>query len=168
MTTPITSPTPLTSTGPIPSNTPITHSTLVGSWRLLSAVQHFDDGSAVPEFGSNAHGYLTYTDAGTVTAVLGAGDRPIVAASDPQDGTPDEYTSSAQKFVAYAGTYVLDESTGEVHHSIELALYPNWQGQSQLRQLRLNGDILMITASRRTAADGRTFRAELRWRRVTR
>jgi len=55
-----------------------------------------------------------------------------------------------------------------VHHSIELALYPNWQGQSQLRQLRLNGDILMITASRRTAADGRTFRAELRWRRVTR
>ena len=77
-------------------------------------------------------------------------------------------TPAPQKFVAYAGTYVLDESTGEVHHSIELALYPNWQGQSQLRELRLNGDILMITASRRTAADGRTFRAELRWRRVTR
>ena len=125
-----------------------------------------DDGSAVPEFGANAHGYLTYTEAGTVTAVLGAGDRPTVSASDPQDGTPEEYTSSAQKFVAYAGTYVLDESTGTVHHSIELALYPNWQGQSQLRELRLEGDILMITASPRTAADGRTFRAELRWRRV--
>jgi hypothetical protein len=144
----------------------ISQDDLVGSWRLLAATQHFDDGSVEPEFGPNAHGYLSYSAAGTVTAVLGDADRPRVAAADPQDGTPEEYKNSAQKFVAYAGSYTLDANSGEVHHSIEVALYPNWQGQSQLRILHLYSDILTITASPRTTADGRTFRAELRWQRV--
>ena len=144
----------------------ISQDDIVGSWRLLSATQHFDDGSVEPEFGTNAHGYLSYSAAGTVTAVLGDADRPRVAAADPQDGTPEEYTSSARKFVAYAGSYTLNANSNEVHHSVDVALYPNWQGQSQLRILHLDGDILTITASPRTAADGRMFHAELRWQRV--
>jgi len=143
-----------------------TRADIVGSWKLLSAVQHFDDGSKVAEFGPSAHGLLTYTAEGTVSAVLGAADRPRIAAGDPQDATADEYESSARRFVAYAGTYSLDEQTGHVVHTIELSLYPNWQGDSQLRVLQLDGDTVTIVASPRTAADGRGFHSELRWRRV--
>ena len=78
----------------------ISRDTIVGSWRLLSAVQHFDDGTKAAEFGPNACGYLFYTPEGTVSAVLGASDRPVVAALDPLDATPDEYASSARTFVA--------------------------------------------------------------------
>jgi len=46
--------------------------------------------------------------------------------------------------------------------------YPNWQGQSQLRVLQLDGDTVTIVASPRVAADGRAFHSELRWRRVAR
>jgi len=141
---------------------------LLGSWRLLSAVQHFEDGSRVAEFGASATGYLSYTAGGTVSAVLGAADRPQVSASDPLDATDAEYASSARRFVAYAGTFTLDEETGRVHHEIELALFPNWQGKSQLRLLELIGDTLSIEASPRTDSDGRTFHSQLRWRRVTR
>jgi len=149
-------------------NRTISRDAIVGSWRLLSAVQHFDDGTKVAEFGPNACGYLFYTAEGTVSAVLGASDRPVVAALDPQNATPDEYASSARTFVAYAGTYLLDQETGEVRHNIELSLYPNWQGQSQLRILQLDGDTVNIVASPRIAADGRAFHSELRWRRVAR
>ena len=152
----------------MPDRRPISREAISGSWRLLSAVQHFDDGGRVAEFGPSASGYLVYTPEGTVTAVLGAADRPAVSASDPQGATAAEYESSAQRFVAYAGTYSIDETAGEVLHSIELSLYPNWQGRSQLRILHLEGDILTIVASPRTAADGRGFHSELRWRRVTR
>ena len=144
----------------------ISRDAIVGSWRLLSAVQHFDDGTKVAEFGPNACGYLIYTAEGTVSAVLGASDRPALAALDPQDATPDEYASSARTFVAYAGTYLLDEESGEVSHNIELSLYPNWQGQSQLRVLQLDGDTVNIVASPRIASDGRAFHSQLRWRRV--
>ena len=139
---------------------------LLGSWRLLSAVQHFEDCSRVAEFGASATGYLSYTAGGTVSAVLGSADRPTVAASDPLDATDAEYASSARRFVAYAGTFRLDETTGEVHHEIEIALFPNWQGKSQLRLLELSGDTLSIEASPRTDSEGRTFHSQLRWRRV--
>jgi len=47
----------------------ISKDAIVGSWRLLSAVQHFDDGTKVAEFGPHACGYLSYTAEGTVSAV---------------------------------------------------------------------------------------------------
>jgi hypothetical protein len=139
---------------------------IIGSWALVSAVQHFDDGSSHDEFGPNAHGYLSYTEAGTVSAVLGASDRPALAAADPQDATPDEYASSAQRFIAYAGSFTLNEATGEVQHSIDVSLFPNWEGHSQLRLLALDGDSLAIIASPRTTEDGRRFHARITWRRV--
>ena len=74
----------------------IARDAIVGSWRPLSAVQHFDDGTKVAAFGPNACGYLFYTAEWTVSAVLGASDRPVFAALDPQDVTPDAYASSAR------------------------------------------------------------------------
>ncbi|MCU1407368.1 MAG: lipocalin-like domain protein [Glaciihabitans sp.] len=146
----------------------ITHDAIVGSWRLLSAVQHFDDGTKAAEFGPNASGYLCYTAEGTVSAVLGASDRPQIAALDPQDATPAEYASSARAFVAYAGTYVVNDETSEVIHNIEISLYPNWQAHSQLRVVKMDGDTVTIVASPRVTATGRAFHSELRWRRVSR
>lgn len=147
---------------------PITTAELIGTWKLLSAVQHFDDGTKVAEFGASPRGVLSYAADGTVTAVLGASDRPRVLASDPQGASDQEYTSSARRFIAYTGTYTVDDDTGHVLHHIDLSLFPNWEGASQLRLLDLDGDIVTITASPRTTADGRVFHSELRWRRTPR
>jgi len=137
----------------------------IGAWRLVSALQVFDDGEHRPEFGTPADGYLVYTPDGVVTATLGAMTRPPFAAADPAQGTGAEY-ESARHLIAYAGRWSFEPDTSVMTHHIEVSLYPNWQGQAQERRVALHGDLLTITASPRTDERGRTFHVELTWRRV--
>ena len=138
---------------------------IIGSWRLVRAVQVFDDGTEVDEFGQQADGYLCYTAQGTVSAVLGSTARADLVARDPQSGTPDEYAEAARRFIAYAGRFTLDSELGNVTHHIDVSLYPNWQNEDQPRRLLIDQGQLAITASDRVTADGRTFHVELHWRR---
>lgn len=144
---------------------PITMKDIIGSWRLDSAVQVFQDGERIDEFGSAADGYLCYTAQGTVTAVLGSTARAALDAADPQAATPAEYAIAARQFIAYAGRFTIDSDHGDVTHHIDVSLFPNRQGQGQHRHLVLDGDRLTIVAADRTAGDGRRFHVELHWRR---
>lgn len=143
----------------------ITTDSLIGAWRLQRAIQVFDDGQVLDEFGAHSDGYLCYTPDGTVSAVLGSSDRPPLDAPDPQAATADEYASAAQRFIAYAGRFTIESEDGLVTHHIDVSLFPNWEGQAQPRQLTMEDDRLVIVASERTAADGRPFHVELHWSR---
>jgi hypothetical protein len=111
-------------------------------------------------------GYLSYAPNGVVTAVLGSLNRPLFALDDPQDGTAAEYHSAARNMIAYAGRYTFDATSSTMTHSIEVSLFPNWQGREQPRRVSLAGDRLTILASPRTRIDGRRFHSELTWERV--
>jgi hypothetical protein len=72
----------------------------------------------------------------------------------------------ARHFIAYAGPFTADAGHGTVTHHLDVSLFPNWQGHDQVRRVTIEGRRLSITASDRTAADGRTFHSEVTWLRV--
>lgn len=134
---------------------------LVGAWELISVVEVFADGDRRPELGDNASGYLCYSPDGIVSAVLGNMERGTSSAGDPQT-TPDaDLAAMARQFIAYAGPYTVEGDT--VVHHVDVALFSNWQGGDQIRRVRLDANQLIIQASPRTGADGRSFHSELRW-----
>jgi len=139
---------------------------LLGAWRLDSAVEVFDDGERRDEFGPNPSGYLCYNAASIVSATLGDTARPATSAADPQSGSADDYEKMARHFIAYAGPFRVDVGNETVTHHVDVSLFPNWQGHDQVRRVTVDGGRLSITASDRTAPDGRTFHSELIWLRV--
>ena len=95
----------------------------------------------------------------------GPGTAPVPAA-DPQSGTDSDYEKMARHFIAYAGPFSIDVGDGTVTHHVDVSLFPNWQGHDQVRHVTIDGRRLSITASDRTATDGRTFHSELTWLKV--
>lgn len=146
--------------------TTVTVDDLVGAWTLVSAVQTFDDGEQVPEFGPTADGYIIYTADGSVSATLGDASRPRSGATDPQRATDGQLAAMAQRFIAYAGPFTLDEDTGTVTHHIVTSLFTDWQAGEQRRRVRIENGLLHEAGTPREAPDGRRFTVELRWRRV--
>lgn len=139
----------------------------MGSWRLLSAVKHFDDGTKIAEFGQHASGYLNYTPDGTICAVLGAVKGPQILFGNPLGKPSHDCATDVTKVVAYLGTFTEDPRTGEVVHDIEWSLCPNCDARTSLRLIRLDADTVNIVASPSTGVDGRTFHSERKWRRLT-
>ena len=60
----------------------------------------------------------------------------------------------------------MNPENGTVTHHVAVSLYPNWEGEDQVRSVTLQGDQLRISASPRTAEDGRTFHTELVWKKI--
>ena len=139
---------------------------LVGAWRLVSAIELFEDGERRPEFGPNADGYLSYSPDGIVSAVLGSMDRPASASSDARAAGDGELVKMARPFIAYAGPFTIEPDSDTVIHHVDVALFTNWQTGDQIRHVLVQKDQLVISASPRTGADGRTFHSELAWRRI--
>jgi hypothetical protein len=139
---------------------------LLGGWRLVSAEAVFDDGECRPEFGPTADGYLSYTPDGVVSATLGSTDRPTSGASDPLRASDSDVVLMSRDFIAYAGRFTVDADKDTVTHHIQTASFTDWQGSGQERHVQVRGDLLLITRSPGTSADGRSFRTELTWERV--
>ena len=139
---------------------------LVGAWRLVSVIEVFEDGERRPEFGPNADGYLSYSPNGIVSAVLGSMDRPASTSSDAQAASDGELVKMARPFIAYAGPFTIQPDSDTVTHHVDVALFTNWQTGDQIRHVLVEKDQLVISASPRTGADGRTFHSELTWGRI--
>jgi hypothetical protein len=73
-------------------------------------------------------------------------DRPDYARLWPKGGSTDQMATAAAGYLAYSGPFTLDESTGIVHHHVEVSLVPNWVGGTQDRHGRLAGSTLELSA----------------------
>lgn len=111
---------------------------LVGTWRLVSAEDIAQDGSVTYPFGRAATGVLTYDVAGTMTAQLMRKDRVKWAAFE--DASPEPLLS----YVAYFGTFEVNESTHTITHHIRGHLDPARIGKDNLRRYELAGDRLTL------------------------
>jgi hypothetical protein len=111
---------------------------LVGTWRLVSAEDIAPDGTVTYPFGKEASGVLTYDVAGTVTVQVMRKGRTKWAAFE--DAKPEPLLS----YVAYFGTFEIDETKHIVTHHITGQLDPARIGKDNLRQYELTGDKLML------------------------
>jgi hypothetical protein len=105
---------------------------------------------------------LIYTSSGTMAGQLMRPGRTSFASSTITRGTDAELAEAATGYVAYAGTYSVNDAEGVVTHHVTMSLFPNLVGTDQRRHATLTADTLEL---RTPAEEGRVM--ILRWERAT-
>lgn len=118
----------------------------VGHWRLISYEQRSTTGEVTQPFGKDPIGRISYDADGHMSAQLMRRDRPSFANSDPVKGTDAEIRQAFTLYLAYYGSYTVDEKAGTVTHHLEGAWFPNWIGTNQVRRYEFNGNRLTLQA----------------------
>ena len=117
---------------------------IIGTWKLVSAVLTTLDGAPRQLLGENPSGFLTYTDDGRMSAIVASSGRQPLSVADPAAAAAAEQAEAFATFTAYAGRYTFH---GErVIHHVEVSLFQNWAGTDQIRFARLDGSRLTLTA----------------------
>jgi len=117
---------------------------LVGHWKLVSFEAAGGNATEFP-LGRDVSGQLIYDAAGHMAVQIMKLGRPSFESGDQGAGTAEEVSAAFQGYVAYFGTYVVDERSRLVTHRIAGSLFPNWIGSEQRREIVLEGDRLTLS-----------------------
>jgi creatinine amidohydrolase len=116
----------------------------IGTWKLVTSEFRTSDGKVAYPLGEKAVGILMYDSGGRFAVQLMQLDRPKFASGDMRGGTPEEFKTAAEGYVAYFGTYEVDDKKGTVVHYVEASLFPNWLGREQIRFFDFSDDLLTL------------------------
>jgi Lipocalin-like domain len=141
-------------------------SRLVGAWTLHRFVDEQAGRPVTEPFGSTPKGLLIYTAEGLVSAQLMKQGRASFHSPDWLHATPEEYQDSASGYIAYSGTYEVDEVKRTVTHLPFVALLPNLLTRPQLRAIDLQGDRLVLRTAGRVIEGGTEISSRLEWLRL--
>jgi hypothetical protein len=117
---------------------------IIGVWRLQAFESHREGQPVRYPFGHGAVGLLVYAADGTMSGQLMRPGRPEFASKTVSGGTDAELRTAATGYVAYAGTFEIDEARGMVLHTVVMSLFPNLIGTVQERFAVLDGDRLEL------------------------
>ena len=109
----------------------------VGAWRYIGTTV---DGKPRPGRGDNPKGMIYYT-AGGHMAVQIAPDRERKKAG--AEMTPEEANAALENYVAYFGTYTIDERAGTVTHHRAASVQPG-DRMEVVRAYEFSGDRLIL------------------------
>jgi hypothetical protein len=126
---------------------PAVRGSLIGLWTLQSCVRTFADGHKEYPFGEKPVGRIEYDNEGRMFALLmRSGRRSTVAPGLELDAaSAEEIREAVTGFVAYFGTYEVDDASQTVTHLVEASLEPSWVGTSLKRRFRWDGARLVLT-----------------------
>ena len=116
---------------------------IIGTWRLVSAEDRLPNGTIAYPFGERATGTITYDSTGHMAVQIMRLGRTKWAAFEDGPGEP------LLSYVAYFGTYVVDERSRKVTHHIQGHLDPKRLGVDNVRTYELVGDRLMLIEAER-------------------
>jgi hypothetical protein len=141
---------------------------LIGTWKLINWTVEMEGGRVIKPFRGKAIGLLTYTDEGRMIASLMKTDREPIGTRSFAEAKALERASAAAGYLSYAGSY---EVIGDqVHHHVELSLFPDWVGGTQVRHIEwiTNADgSVDLELSTPHAPQERSAVNRLRWHRIT-
>jgi hypothetical protein len=113
---------------------------LVGTWRIVRFVDTDPSGKV-----TYLRGYIVYDPTGHLSVqIMRMLAQPTFAAGDDDKGTDAKVRAVYDGFVAYFGTYRVDEANSVVTHVVEGSLKPSYTGTEQPRPFKLDGDVLII------------------------
>ena len=120
---------------------------LIGVWTLQSCVRTFPDGHKEYPFGEKPVGRIEYDKEGRMFALLmRSGRRSTLAPGLELDAaSAEEIRQAVTGFVAYFGSYEVDDASQIVTHHVEASLVPSWVGTSLKRRFRWDGARLVLT-----------------------
>ena len=132
---------------------------LAGNYTLVSISQTTADGKKAEPFGPNPVGMMVLGADGRYINLVRRPELPKFASNNRMQGTPDEMKAVVEGLNAHYGKYALEGDAIMFH--IERGSYPNWDGTTQKRIYKVEGDVLRYVVP--TASGGGT--AEVVWRR---
>ena len=122
----------------------------IAVWRLISCDRKFQDGHIASPYGEKPVGRITYDKAGRMSAQLMRPGRHSTVAPGISwisgNASPEEIREALDGFLAYFGTFDVDESAHTVIHQIEACLVPSFVGMGLKRTYRFDADRLVLTA----------------------
>ena len=74
-----------------------------------------------------------YDGRGRFSGQIMAQGRPAFAAGNLLKGSGDEVRAAFEGYVAYYGSYAVNETEGLMVHQVEGSFFPNWIGEQQVR-----------------------------------
>jgi hypothetical protein len=141
---------------------PSASSRLIGVWKFRSCVRSFKDGRSDYPFGEKPVGRIEYDKAGRMYALLmRPGRRSTLLPGKPfPEANNEELRDAVTGFVAYFGTFDIEETTHTVIHHVEASLVPNWVGTDLKRRFRFDGGHLILTLSNPDSSLNHVFERE--------
>ena len=118
---------------------------LVGTWQVETIADTDAAGAVTYPYGEHPRGYMVYDPTGRMHAQVMRmpATRPFASGDDAR-GTDAEVRAAYAGYVAYFGTYHVDERRSTVVHRVEGSLMPGYTGTDQPRPFKLDGDVLTI------------------------
>lgn len=116
---------------------------IIGVWRLESYKIVGRSGAAQYPLGRDPIGALIYTADGYMTVILSRRRRKHFTSDDLFLGTTDERAAAASSFIAYCGRYELQAE--KVVHHVDMSLFPNRSGTSQVRFVSMTKERLTLS-----------------------
>lgn len=146
---------------------------ILGVWELVEYA-HIPRSDAAPRhlpFGNDICGRIMYTADGYMSVHLELPGQAPMETEDPMHGSAAELAESARRYLAYSGTFSVEETPPQVHHHIAFCSFPNWRHTVQRRIAKVEIDMgqTFLTlapddAPRTLAGDGTL---NLRWRKLS-
>ena len=125
---------------------------IVGTWKLVRATAKDGNGAPLPEpYGGNGIGRVTFTADGRMQSVVCDGRR------DMPPGVARDYSS-------YCGNYTFDGT--RLVTRVDAASDPSRIGSDQVRGVRFDGELVVLTPPPRQSAGNQEYR-ELTWQRIS-
>ena len=111
-----------------------------GTWRLLACEGRWSNGRITFPYGTDPGGMLVYDGRGSFSGQIMTHGRPAFATGNLLKGSDDEVRAAFEGYVAYYGTYTVDESESLMLHQVEGSFFPNWIGERQVREFEFTDD----------------------------
>jgi hypothetical protein len=122
----------------------------IGVWSLVRCERKSKDGRIDYPYGEKPVGRITYDRAGRMSAqLMRPGRRSTVAPGVnliAGNATSEEIREAVNGFIAYFGTFDVDESAQTVIHHVQACLVPSWVGTDLKRTYRFYAGRLVLTA----------------------
>jgi hypothetical protein len=119
---------------------------LIGDWELVSYEAIRPDGQKYYPYGDHPVGQYTFDENGRMSVhVMKPGRTSTVAApTQIAEAGVDDLRQIADGYVAYYGTWEVDEAAKTLANVVEAAMLPAWVGGKQQRTYELEGDRLAL------------------------
>jgi len=138
-------------------STPRIEDRFVGTWRLVDFERRGLDGELRPSANSFSNGLLIYTSTGHISQQLTREGRQTFDGR----GSPEEAQAALYSYLAYFGTFTVNEAEGAVTHHRQAHLIPG-RVTAGIRYYRFTGNRLMLTAP----PGGEDVTTTLTWERI--
>ena len=101
----------------------------------------------VSAYGEGARGAMNLTADGHYSIMLARATLPKFAANSRTKGTADENKAVIDGSIFHFGTYTIDDGGKSITFNIKTSSFPNWDGTSAKRALKVSGDELTYTVT---------------------